>query len=77
MSFLFKTPSIPSPPPPPPPPPPAPTRKIVDEEIEKAKADERARIRRHAGRKASILTTPRGLLTEAETIAPSLLGEGS
>ncbi len=72
MSFLMpKAPKMPPPPPPPAPPPPAPTRE--DEAVKKAEQDERARIRRQAGRKASILTTPRGLLNEeATTTKPSL-----
>ena len=73
MSFLFpKAPAMPPMPPPPPPPPPVPSRE--DEEIAKAKQAERDRIRRMGGRKASIMTTPRGLLDDPETDAPSLLG---
>ena len=72
MSFLMPKVDLPPPPPPPAPPPPAPTKD--DEAVKKAAQDERTRIRRQAGRKASILTTGRGLLTDAPTAKPSLLG---
>ena len=75
MSFLMpKAPKMPPPPPPPAPPPPTPTRD--DEAVKKAEQAERDRINRQAGRKASILTTGRGLLNEEEatTTKPSLIG---
>jgi hypothetical protein len=56
MTALFKPPKLPPLPPPPAPPPPIPTRE--DESIAQAKREERRRIARQQGRRASILTSP-------------------
>tara|TARA_R100001163_G_scaffold1414_1_gene2256 strand:+ start:3742 stop:3975 length:234 start_codon:yes stop_codon:yes gene_type:complete len=73
MSFLMPKMSLPPMPAPPPPPPPAPTRD--SEDIAKAKEAERERLQRMAGRKASIMTTSRGLLDDPDTASPSLIGQ--
>ena len=75
MGFLMPKVRMPAMPPPPAPPPPAPTRD--SEEIRKAEQAEKDRSRRQAGRKASILTSGRGLLDEGPIDKPSLIGDSS
>jgi|TARA_R100000458_G_scaffold39104_1_gene36620 hypothetical protein len=74
MTALFKPPKLPPLPPPPAPPPPIPTRE--DESIAQAKREERRRIARQQGRRASILTSPTGLSDDdADIETRSLLGK--
>jgi len=74
MSFLMPKISMPPLPPPPAPPPPIPTRE--DESIAQAKREERRRIARQQGRRASILTSPTGLADDdADIETRSLLGK--
>ena len=68
--------SKPAPPPPPPPPvqlPPAPPTQASPAVVAARKAEKQA-LALNQGRKSTILTGPRGLLTEADTQKKTLLG---
>ena len=71
MGFL--KPKMPALPPPPPPPEP-PSTELSPEEKERLAAERAAVERKRRGRKSTILTSPLGDQTEAETEKKSLLG---
>mgnify|MGYP003658011380 CR=1 FL=1 len=69
-------PSPPSPPPPPPPPPaPTPAPKPVSPQTQRARSDEKSRIRGMRGRQSTIRTSPQGLSDEANVTGKKLLGQ--
>jgi hypothetical protein len=61
---------------PPPAPPAAPTTAGTDAAVDAAKDQERKRARAVAGRQSTILTSARGLETQANVSRPTLLGRG-
>ena len=73
MGSLFK-PKMPPLPPPPQPLPEPPKAEVSAEERERIDADQAAVERRRRGRKSTILTSPLGDQTEAETEKKTLLG---
>ena len=73
MGSLFK-PKMPPLPPPPQPLPEPPKAEVSAEERERIAAEQAALERRRRGRKSSILTSPLGDQTEAETEKKTLLG---
>jgi hypothetical protein len=74
MSSLFSRPTLPSPAPPPPAPPPPPPPIEEDPKVKQAADEERRRQRLRKGRRATILTGPQGLQTEAPLQKKTLLG---
>ena len=74
MGSLFK-PKMPPLPPPPQPLPEPPKAEVSAEERERIAAEQAALERRRRGRKSTILTSPLGDQTEAETEKKTLLGE--
>ena len=73
MGSLFK-PKMPPLPPPPQPLPEPPKAEVSEEERERIAAEQAALERRRRGRKSTILTSPLGDQTEAETEKKTLLG---
>ena len=73
MGALFK-PKMPPLPPPPQPLPEPPKAEVSAEERERIAAEQAALERRRRGRKSTILTSPLGDQTEAETEKKTLLG---
>ena len=73
MGSLFK-PKMPPLPPPPQPLPEPPKAEVSAEERERIAAEQAALERRRRGRKSTILTSPLGDQTEAETEKKTLLG---
>ena len=73
MGSLFK-PKMPPLPPPPQPLPEPPKAEVSAEERERIAAEQAALERRRRGRKSTILTSPLGEQTEAETEKKTLLG---
>ena len=73
MGSLFK-PKMPPLPPPPQPLPEPPKTEVSAEERERIAAEQAALERRRRGRKSTILTSPLGDQTEAETEKKTLLG---
>ena len=73
MGSLFK-PKMPPLPPPPQPLPDPPKAEVSAEERERIAAEQAALERRRRGRKSTILTSPLGDQTEAETEKKTLLG---
>ena len=73
MGSLFK-PKMPPLPPPPQPLPEPPKAEVSVEERERIAAEQAALERRRRGRKSTILTSPLGDQTEAETEKKTLLG---
>ena len=73
MGSLFK-PKVPPLPPPPQPLPEPPKAEVSAEERERIAAEQAALERRRRGRKSTILTSPLGDQTEAETEKKTLLG---
>ncbi len=73
MGSLFK-PKMPPLPPPPQPVPEPPKAEVSAEERERIAAEQAALERRRRGRKSTILTSPLGDQTEAETEKKTLLG---
>ena len=62
--------SRPKPPPPPPPPPPV----VMPAAVKAARVNEKKALAMNQGRKSTILTSSRGVLTEADIQRKTLLG---